>query len=405
MSEKLTFSWRDVPRAAKLGFSAKKIALMVIGMFVATIVYALFEYLALLSCGKTLSEIWHAYRFVPFPFGENFYGSWTVLGKILHFVAIFLATVVMILTGVAVSKVTYEQLKGDEFYEMSKAIKFALKEGRAAVFAPITLILMILAIIFVGVILGLIGKIPYLGEIFLLLSSVPAFFGVILIVYLAFSFVLSLFISAPIVATTKSDTFDTLFEVFSTLNSQNWRFVIYEVILGIVEFIAVSIWIFAIGRALWIAEAVLGHPWLMGTKYLNLERIAHYYLSVPPIFNTPFAQKVLDILKVSSITSPPSFLPSVNIVMLIVGFIFGIMLYAIVFMALGYGGAMFWSGNTLIYIVLTKKKDDIDLLERKEEEEISLEYEESEKEEKKEEETSEEKVEKAESQQDEQQKE
>ncbi len=363
MAVKMHFNWKDIPRAARFGFSAKKIGVMVEALFVSSIAYAVLSYISLLASGWNIKEIWQAFRFIPTPqFSEL-----TRLGGLIQYVAIFVFLVIMMFYGVAVSKITFEQLKGNEFYEISKARKFAFKEGRAVVFAPITILLIIGAILLMGVILGLIGKIPYLGEIFLLLSSVPAFFGVLLIVYLAAAFVVSLFISAAIVGSTKSDTFDTLFEVFSVLNEQNWRFLIYELLLWAVMIVAGAIWVFAIGRALYIAHAVLGASWLMGDKYVTLERIAHYYLSVPdglvnslrPFFNVTMTTPIL---------YRPYSLPDANIVMQIVGFLFGILLYAIVFMALGYMLSIFWVGNTISYVVITKKKDDLNLLEQKEEE-------------------------------------
>ncbi len=371
MAVKMHFNWKDIPRAARFGFSAKKIWVMVEALFVSCVVYAILSYISLLiGTPYGIKEIWADYRFIPVPELSEL----STAGQIVQYLAILAFIVIMMFYGVAVSKITFEQLRGDEFYEISKARKFAFKEGKAVIFAPITLLLIIVFILIMGVILGLIGKIPYLGEIILLLSSVPAFFGVLMIVYLVAAFILSLFISAAIVGSTKSDTFDTLFEVFSTLNEQNWRFIGYELLLWAVMFVAGAIWVFAIGRALAIAHYVLGAGWLMGDKYVTLEKIAHYYLSVPqPLVNTAVARSFFDITMTSVILNPTLSLPAANIVMQIVGFLLGILLYAIVFMGLGYIISMFWVGNTIAYVVMTKKKDDLNLLEQKEEEwEVSL---------------------------------
>ena len=380
MPVKMHFNWKDIPRAARFGFSAKKIWVMVEGLFISSIIYAILSYIALLVSGDGLAEIWRSYRFIPTPSISEL----SILGAIIQYIAIFIFVLINFFYGVAVSKITFEQLKGDEFYEISKARKFAFTTGKAVLWTPISIILIILAILALGVIVGLIGKIPYFGELFLLLSSVPAFFGVLLIVYLVVALVLSLFISAAIIGATKSDTFDTLFEVFSTLNEQNWRFLGYEALLFGVILVAGAIWIFAIGRALYIAHAVLGAGWLMGQKYITLEKIAHYYLSVPSFMRElPVFRWFANLTAVSSILNPPYSLPDANIVMQIVGFIFGILLYATVFMGFGYMLSMFWVGNLLGYVVITLKKDDLNLLEQKEEEieEVTTESVEGEKEE------------------------
>ncbi len=365
MAVKMHFNWKDIPRAARFGLSAKKIWVMVEGLFFATLSYLILSYIAMLVSGYSIAEIWGTYKFVPFPS----FSELTVAGTIIQYIAIIAFVVITFFYGVAVSKITFEQLRGDEFYEIAKARKFAFTTGKPVIWAPIAILLIIGIILLFGVILGLLGKIPYVGEIIVLLLAVPAFFGVLLIVYLVAAFVLSLFISAGIVGSTKSDTFDTLFEVFSILNEQNWRFLAYETLLFGVIIVAGAIWVFAIGRAIYIAHAVLSAGWLMGDKYVVLEKIAHYYLSVPQIFReAPLFRWFAGITYVSPVLYPPYALPEANIVMQIVGFFFGLFLYLVVFMGLGYMLSMFWVGNLIGYVVMTRKKDDINLLEQKDEE-------------------------------------
>jgi len=380
MPVSLHFNFKDVFRAARMGFSVKKMWVVFLGLLIGTVVYSIFAYMGLLLSGFTLSEIWGAYRYVPIPIGEAF----TLWGRILLCIGIALFIIINLFFGVATSKITYEQLKGDEFYEVKKALSFAFKEGKAVILAPITLILIIIGILVAGIILGLLGKIPWFGEIVLLLLSIPAFFGVLFLVYIVFALILSYYLSAGVVATTKSDTFDTLFEVFSTLNEQNWRFVCYESLLYGTKAIATGIFAWSVGRALWVAHTVLAAPWLMGTKYANIEQSALSYFTSTPLFDK--LGGVLEFLKLDAILYVPS---SINLPFpqAVLGFIFGIFLYFIVFMVLSYWGAIHWVGNTLIFTVLVKKKDDIDLLTPKEEEEEKFELsEEEEKEEEKEEE-------------------
>lgn len=380
MPVKLFYNIKDVFLSARLGFSIKKMWVTFLGLLLGTIVYAIFAYVSLLLSGFTLSEIWGVYHFVPIPYGE----SLTLAGRIILYIGIAFFVIINLFFGVATSKITFEQLKGDEFYEVKKALKFAFKEGGAVVLAPITLILIAISIIIAGIILGLLGKIPWFGELVLLLLAIPAFFGVLFLVYLFFSFILSLYISAPAVATTKADTFDTIFEVFSTLNEQNWRFIVYEVLLYIIKAVVVGIFAWAVGRALYIAHLVLGAPWLMGAKYTNIEQAALSYFTSSPLLDK--LAGVLMFLKVDALLSVPS-TPHLTIPSAILGFIFGIFLYLIIFLVLSYWLSTHWVGNTIIFTVLLKKKDDIDLLKEEEEEEIKVEKPEEEKkeEEKKEE--------------------
>ena len=215
---------------------------------------------------------------------------------------------------------------------------------------------------------GLFGLVDLLQlELVLLLLSVPSIFACTFIIYLFFAFVVAMYLSAAIVATTASDTFDTLFEVFSTLNDQNWRFIGYEALLYGVKFIAFSIFAWAVGRALWIIHTVLGASWLMGPKYLAIEKGAlHYFTYSPALY---FLDPYLSFLKLSAILEVPPDVPAMPLPSAILAFLFGILFYLIVFTVLAFWGAMHWAGNTLIFITLEKKKDDIDLLEITEEEE------------------------------------
>ncbi len=361
MAVKMHFNYKDVPRAARFAFSAKKIYVQFLGLLLGTIVYSMLAYIGFLTSGYSITEVWNNFHYIPIPLGEPL----TFWGLFFVYLGLALFVIIQLLFGVAIAKITYEQLKGDEFYEIKRALKFAFGEGRSAIFTPITIILVIIFILIGGVILGLIGKIPWLGELVLLLMSVPVIFTAVFIVYLLFALALSYFLVVPIVAVTNSDTFDALFELFSTLNDQNWRFIGYEVFLYIIKPIAFGVFAWSIAKGLRIVHWVLSAHWLMGDKFVKIEKAAVSYLpshpilySFEPVLRLIGASPLLYPQHVSHLTIPES----------ILGFLFGILLYFIIFVALSYWGVMHWAGNTLIFVVLAKKKDDIDYLEVKEEE-------------------------------------
>ena len=66
------FNFKDVFRAGRFGFSAKKIWVGFVGIFIAVIIYSVFAYAAFISSpGWNASQVWQAYRYIPFP-------SWVV---------------------------------------------------------------------------------------------------------------------------------------------------------------------------------------------------------------------------------------------------------------------------------------------------------------------------------------
>lgn len=373
MPVKLHYNFKDVFRAARFGLSIKKIWIMFLGILIGSIFYSIFTYLAGILSGYSFKELWNQYHLLPIlGFGEIY--SWA---KIIYIIGILIFAFFIFIFGTAVSKVHFEQLKGDEFYEIKEALKFAFTKGLASFFAPISILLIIGLILLSGVIYGAINKIPYFGEIFFIIFAIPAFFVCLFIVYLLVSFLVSLFISPSIVGTTNNDTFDTLFEIFSTLNEQPWRLFVYEILLFFTMFIAGSIFTLFVGKAIGIGVWVLSAKWLMGQKFLNILNNAWAFLpSYPFLANLSPYFKLLGIEEIIMI---PSFL-KLSGFHAAISYILGFIGYLLIFMVLAYYLSMFYSGNNLIFITLYKKKDEIDLLAPEEEEEEIIEEEKKEEE-------------------------
>ncbi len=360
MRRALHWNYKDVFRAARFGFSVKKLWIMFQGLLWGLIVYAVLAYLGFLVSGYTFSEIWHDYRYVPLPWG----GELSLWGKVLVGLGIFGFWVFVSIYGTAVAKMTMEQLRGDEFYEISRAIKHGWKAGRSGVFAPLTLVFMVFLILVGGVVLGLLGKIPWFGELVLLVLAVPVLFTVFFMLYLVVSLIVAYYLAPVVPGATRADTFDILFEVFSTLNDENWRFVGYEALLYGVKVLAVGIFAFFVGRTLAVIHAVLAQPWLMGQKF---ERIADAALSYLPTLSFPTegvyraVSWFLGVTRTDLLLYPPVPPKGLAVPEAILGFLFGILVYLLVLLVLAYWGTIHFAGNTLIFTVLVKKKDEIDL--------------------------------------------
>ncbi|MEO0236359.1 MAG: hypothetical protein ABIM42_06320 [candidate division WOR-3 bacterium] len=362
MKVSLSFSFRDIWSGIRYSFSFKKLWTQLQGLVIGAVLYSVFAYLALMVSGLSLKEIWESWRFIPLPFGESF----NFIGKILLAIGVILFVISNYIYAVAVGKITFEQLKGDEFFEVGEAFKFARRKGWPVITAPLSILFVIVFILLLGVILGLFGKIPFVGEIILLIFAIPAIVMCFFLVYLFFAFLLSWILSPAVVSSSESDTFDTLFEVFSTLNEQPFRFVLYQVYTGIIALFTSSFFAWALGRAAWIMDKVLSISWLMGDKFRTIVTIGKYYLPSSPVYYlvSPF----LNLLGVSGILNAEYVLPHATVTAHLVGFFFGIGFYIMIFLVL----AQFinsWTVGTLIsYLVIVKKKDDLDLLELKKEE-------------------------------------
>src|SRR5512137_1974971 len=116
---KLHWSYKDVFRALRLGFSAKKVWMMSLGLLVGFAGYTILTYVAYAAAGIDFLSVWQTFRLLPLPspyeYGFPWY-SWVIFAAAVVW---FLCAVLV--TGTAVSKVAYEQLRGDEFYESKGA--------------------------------------------------------------------------------------------------------------------------------------------------------------------------------------------------------------------------------------------------------------------------------------------
>jgi len=362
---KLRFNFMDVFSAARLGFNGKKIQIGTIGVFVSFVFYSIISYLAFWASQYSWLEIWREYKYcpIPYPFHIVHFNVW---GWIIWAVGILAAFFILMVTITAISKTTYEQLKGDEFYEVKEAFKFGFKYWKGSFLAPITLIIFIAIIVIMGILWGLlIGRIPYAGQLLTGVFSIFLFAAALFVIYLIIIFFVSLIISPAVVATTKSDTFDTLFENFSVINSQTWRFVLWEWMLKVTTCIGTLIFGFFLKKSLTvmhIAIATIQGPrqWLE-VMWNN----ARWYL--PPLPALPIEQ-IEDFFAsfLPVMLQPHNFTPG-NWANSWGGFFLGIFFYVLAFIVIGFSLSMWAAGQTVIYTVLVKMKDEKNLLEQKEE--------------------------------------
>jgi len=365
----LHFNFKDVFRAGRLGFSAKKMWVVFVGLLVAFIGYDILTYIAYMVAGSEISYIWASFRLVPM-YPTDF--SWPWFAWVIYIVGALWWVCVNLIAGTAVSKITHEQLKGDEFFEIKEAVKFALKNGKSAIAAPFVLILFIISLIVMGIVLALITRIPYFGQLFFTIMAIPAFFVCIFILYLLIVTVVSLMIGPSIVGATGNDTFDTLFESFSVINDQPWRFIVYQSLLKFVIIAGVGILGFFAAKAIFLGQDIIGLI-VPKEKLDNILINAAYYVkvSLPPIYPVWMHDnfvKFIEFIGMPNLLFAPEYVPAYETwAGAISSFVLGIIYYLIVLGVGSLGCAIYWAGNTVIFTVLVKKKDDKNLLEIKEE--------------------------------------
>lgn len=356
----LHWNFKDLFRALRLGFSAKKIWMSCLGLLLGLTGYSGLTYLAYSVAGHDVLTVWENYRLLPFPEPDFLPFPW--FAWIVYGAGVLFLLVVLLITGTAVSKVAYEQLRGDEFYESKEAFRFALKNASSVLLSPMLILSFLAFIVCLGIILGLIGLIPQFGVAFTGLMGLFAFFASLFIVYLGIVLLFCILLGPAVTGTTRSDMFDTLFEVFSCVNEQPWRLIWYTILVSSIAKAGSFILGLASSLAGRIGYSVL--RLVMGSRVTNLFDNAAFYFKV----NLPDWWPLRELFRLQTqlyglpqIYMPTDYQPAGwgnDIGSLLLGVVF----YAVALMVLGYGLSIWFTGQTFSYMVLVNKKDSKNIL-------------------------------------------
>lgn len=176
-------------------------------------------------------EIFRSFRFALSPKKLILIYPLSLLIHILsinfNFILLVLTIIYYVFSKIAISKITYEELKGDYFYEVQKAIVFSAK-SMLRFFGFLLIVLISLSLLIILTFLtSLIAK---LHIIVLYLTFPIILFISILVVYLLLGTILGETIGIACISTQDFDSFDVFFETFSMLNNQIHRAILYKVI-------------------------------------------------------------------------------------------------------------------------------------------------------------------------------
>lgn len=362
----LYFDVRDIFRTPRLALSGKKIWVHLLGLGLGWAIYLILSYLALIVNGQSIVEIWNTHFLFPCLFTVDLPIAW--YAWLIYGLGILLWVIIFLLASLAVSRITYKQLKGDEFYSSGDSLKYIKKHGTAVIMGPVSILLIMVFFIIMAIIAAWLAKWPVLDILFLGIPYLLYFVVAVFVVYTAIVFVVSLILGAGIVGTAEEDTMETVFQSYSTLWAQPWRLVIYEgVVVGLTS-IAAYIYSYAIIIGYQFFNLVFGQSWLMDGKLSRIMEQASSYIFGVNSPLTPFLSKVFNLYTPASLGMVrPLYLTTTDIITIV---FIAIALFVIGGSAVAYLLTNFSVGQSLIYVILRKKKDDEDLVARKDEDEL-----------------------------------
>ncbi|MDE2887943.1 MAG: hypothetical protein OXR72_06985 [Gemmatimonadota bacterium] len=346
---KLHFDIRDIFQVVRLGWSGKKIWVGLCGTLVAWAGYAILAIADHLLAGATMGEIWH--RYGPFPGPAP--SPVTLAGTAIDVLAVLYVWVVVLLTTCMICKITYQQLKGDDFYSSGDALGFIRQNWGGVVWGPVATLALLIFFVVAGIVIGwLAGLIPWAGELAFGVLFIPIFFAALVAIFISIAFIVSLTMSPAVVGTVGEDALEVAIQSFSLAWSQPWRLVLYMV------WMKISVSVGSVLLGIFMASSLGLVSWACGLfmkeKLANMVYVAGQYV---PFDFTRSEWLSLDIT---------AFLPAAGIPSgseLLAGGILAVMLILLTVIFSSYALSAYASGLSLIYVILRKRKDDENLLE------------------------------------------
>lgn len=367
-SMKFYFDLRDIFRATRLAFSGKKIWVFLKANLFGYAVYWVFSYLAFIVSGNNLMDSIHNFGLYPCIYAID---STSFFSHIIYWIGVVFWILAIFFACTGVSRITYKQLKGNEFYSAGDAQKFVSKHRIPIFMSWISILLIALFFIVGAMLFALIGKIPFVGEIIFALLYIAYFFGAIFTIYTLIVFLVSIIYSPAIVGTMEEDTMGTVFQSYSITWSQPWRIIAYHLILLPIMLIGVQIF-----KLVWISgykfiNTIFGMDWLMGEKLRNVVGWATDLVN-PGITLFKNAKSTIEFggnEKLHSLLSLQEG-ASLSATEYIAGTILAIVLFTLLISILSYGLSVLSVGETIILTILKKKSNNENILERSDEDDV-----------------------------------
>ncbi|MBT3676108.1 MAG: hypothetical protein HOA15_07255 [Candidatus Marinimicrobia bacterium] len=382
----LHFDVRDIFRAPRLALSGKKIWIFLVANVIGYVAYFILNYIALALSGQPFGETWASQGLYPCLYGNDApWYAWVLFwgGVIDWLIAIHLACT-------AVARVTYKQLKGDEFYSSGDAWRFVKKHWHPVVFTSISMALILVFFIGMAALFALFGKIPFVGEFLFALPYLLYFFGAVFTVYTSVVFLVSFIYTPAIVGTIEEDTMGAVFNSYSVTWSQPWRVIAYHGVLLPLAAISVGVFKLVMLYGFKLVNLVFGHEMLMGQKLTNIVGSAANAIWPQDLFNSIVAacstsgsccgtcligSNALDDFYTCFIPAAPGSLSGTECIAAV---IVGIFIFLITMSFFSYFLSILSVGETIMFTIFRKKSDDDNILERKDEEELEDEEDEDE---------------------------
>jgi len=356
---KLYFDIRDIFLSPRLALSGKKIWIFLRANSCGYLVYLIANYLGFILMGQSIKYIWASQGLYPCLY--LFETTWYTL--LLFWVSILFWIKKLFFAATAVSRVTYKQLKGDEFYSAKESRDYVKKHCYAIIFSPISILVIILFFIVLATVFAFFSKIPYLGDFLFALPYLIYLFGSLFTIYTIIVLFVSIIYAPAIVGSLEEDTIGTVFNSYSITWGQPWRIIFYNIILIPLIYIAHTIFGYAIYAGFKFMNSIFG--FFMGSKINTIVGTAANIVWPKSIGVSIHGSDYLNFHRFFI----PTGSDTLSGVEFISSFIVGFFLLLITISWISYSFSIFTVAQTLMLCIFKKRSDNINILDKKDEEE------------------------------------
>lgn len=347
-----------------MAFGFQRLWLQFIGLLLGYAGYVICTYAAILIAGQDIHAIWDRFGLLPGIFGLALpWYAWLLFG-----IGIIWFFYFALVASCAVARASYMNLKGNTFYTWKEAFRFALqKKGGSLIATPLAILIIAAGIVVGGIIVGLAGRIPVVGPLGISLLGIIWFVVSFFLLLVILALFLSVLLTPAILATTDDDAFEGIFQSFSILLSQPFHLIFYEVIVIFLAILGLGVFTCLAKQTWGIMTMVLSTG--MGSDYADLSYGASYLLQhwFYPVHM--WSKAILGGYAPAFLFSHDFTSISLSGIMPAATFIFALMMALIAGYVASFPVAIFNVGQTFIFLMIKKSKDDENLLERKDKEE------------------------------------
>ncbi len=340
---------RAVLSAPGNGLSLKKMFASSLFLLLGYAVYLCCTYLALLYDGVGFDYIWQSYGMFPF----KLFAFDARIALAIQLIGIALGTLCVSLAIMAGAVINFEELRGDYFFSTFDAIRLTVRRIPTLVLGYLSIAGFIAFIYVLGILVGLVTRIPFIGEVLVgVFYIIPIFITLAFTVFIIFVAVVGIVLFPVVIAAQKQrEVFDGLLQLFSVMIKEPIRFVWYTAVAAALAKVSSFVMAYLFYRTLQLSRVMLKTGG--GT---HVERM----------FNAAYAQLPLDSALVAFVTN---IFPGIPFGFELTRWGFGgahtagsvflaISIFLLFIIILGYMISVLSAGTARGYAVIRRMKDD-----------------------------------------------